>query len=68
MNNKGADQTARMRRMVCACVVGNPPKTVFLALRPIFDGSNLKIFVFLFFLYWDTRKITALKQIVDEQQ
>ena len=28
-NNKGADQTARMRRLVCACVVRKPPKTVF---------------------------------------
>ena len=24
-NNKGADQTARMGRLVCACVVRNPP-------------------------------------------
>ena len=24
-NNKGADQTARLRRLVCACVVRNPP-------------------------------------------
>ena len=31
-NNKGADQTARM---VCACVVRKPPKTGFLASRPI---------------------------------
>ena len=30
-NNKGADQTARMRRLVCACVVRNAPKTGFLA-------------------------------------
>ena len=35
MNNKGADQTARMRRLVCACVVRKPPKTGFLASRPI---------------------------------
>ena len=33
-NNKGADQTARMRRLVCACVVHKPPKTGFLASRP----------------------------------
>ena len=26
-NNKGADQTARMRRLVCACVVRKVPKT-----------------------------------------
>ena len=24
-NNKGADQTAQMRRLVCACVIGPPP-------------------------------------------
>ena len=35
MNNKGADQTARMRRLVCAFVVRKPPKTGFLATRPI---------------------------------
>ena len=35
VNNKGADQTARMRRLVCAYVVRNPPKTGFLATRPI---------------------------------
>ena len=35
-NNKGADQTARMRRLVCACVVRKPPKTGFLASRPIY--------------------------------
>ena len=32
---KGADQTARMRRLVCTCVVHKPPKTGFLASRPI---------------------------------
>ena len=32
---KGADQTARMRRLVCACVVHKPPKTGFLGSRPI---------------------------------
>ena len=32
---KCADQTARMRRLVCACVVHKPPKTGFLASRPI---------------------------------
>ena len=32
---KGADQTAQMRRLVCACVVHKPPKTGFLASRPI---------------------------------
>ena len=29
MNNKGADQTARMRRLVCGFVVCKPPKTGF---------------------------------------
>ena len=33
-NNKGADQSARMRRLVCVCVVRKPPKTGFLAFRP----------------------------------
>ena len=33
-NNKGADQSARMRRLVCVCVVRKPPKAGFLALRP----------------------------------
>ena len=32
---KGADQTARMRRLICACVVHKPRKTGFLASRPI---------------------------------
>ena len=35
MNNKGADQSARMRRLVCAFVVRIPPKTGFLASRPL---------------------------------
>ena len=34
-NNKGADQSARMQRLVCACVVPNTLKTGFLPLRPI---------------------------------
>ena len=33
-NNKGADQSARMRRLVCACVVCEPQKTGFLKLWP----------------------------------
>ena len=32
-NNKGVDQTARRRRLVCTCVVRKPPKTGFLATR-----------------------------------
>ena len=35
-NNKGADQTAWMRRLVCTCVVRKPPETGFLTSRPIF--------------------------------
>ena len=34
MNNKGADQTALMRKLVCVFVVCNPLKTGFLAMRP----------------------------------
>ena len=33
-NNQCADQTARVRRLVCAFVVRKPPKTGFLASRP----------------------------------
>ena len=33
-NNKGADQSVRMCRLVCACVVRKPPKTGFLTSRP----------------------------------
>ena len=40
-NNKGADQTARMRRLVCACVVRKPPKTGYLALRPKCDKPQI---------------------------
>ena len=38
MNNKGADQTARMRRLVCTCVVRTLTKTVFLASWPIYNA------------------------------
>ena len=34
-NNKGSDQTARMRWLVCTFAVRKPPKTGFLALRLI---------------------------------
>ena len=34
-NNKGADQSARMRRLVCAFVGCQPPKTGFLASWPL---------------------------------
>ena len=47
-NNKGADQSARMRRLVCVCVVRKPPKTGFLALRPTckYDNSSAYTCVF----------------------
>ena len=48
VNNKGADQTARMRRLVCTLVVRTSPKTGFLATWPIcFDALHLsqKIFI-----------------------
>ena len=32
--NKDTDQTVRMRRLICACVVCKTPKTDFLASRP----------------------------------
>ena len=35
MNNKGTDQTVRMRRLVCACVDLIPLKTGFLRSRPL---------------------------------
>ena len=38
-NNIGADQTARMHRLVCAFVVLKPQKTSFLASRPIFAST-----------------------------
>ena len=34
-NNKGADQTVRMSRLVCAFVVHKAPKTGFLATKSI---------------------------------
>ena len=43
VNNKGADQTALMRRLVCACVVRKPPKTGFLKSRPIFWGYSKEL-------------------------
>ena len=39
-NNKGTDQTARMCRLVCACVVHKPPKTGFLVSRPISSRTS----------------------------
>ena len=41
-NNKDADQSARMPRLVCAFVVRKPPKTVFVATRPIYAKASNK--------------------------
>ena len=38
-NNKGADQSARMRRLVCVCVVRNPRRQVFSRCGPIAISS-----------------------------
>ena len=43
VNNKGADQTARMRRLVCACAIRKPPKTGFLASRALIILINVKV-------------------------
>ena len=40
LNNKGADQSALMRRLVCAFVVHKPPKTNFLTSRHRQYGSR----------------------------
>ena len=43
MNNKGADQNARLRKLVCAFDVSKPPNTGFLAPRPIYGcGGYLR--------------------------
>ena len=43
-NNKGAGQTARMHRLVCACVVRKPRKTDFLTIMHVFkDEINSSI-------------------------
>ena len=44
MNNKGADQTARVCRLVCAFVVRKLPDAGFLATRPF-----LFIYLFIYF-------------------
>ena len=41
-NNKGTDQTARMCRLVCACVVRSPPKTGFLVEAQLWKGAQMK--------------------------
>ena len=35
-NNKGADQTVQMHRLVCACVVRKPRRQVFLRRGPYY--------------------------------
>ena len=42
-NNKGADQTAQMCRLVCTFVVSNPSKTGFLASWPYKHNPERKI-------------------------
>ena len=49
-NNKGADQTARMRRLVWACVVRKHPKTGFSRVE---DQFILAVTVTLFALQFD---------------
>ena len=44
-NNKGADQTARMPRLVCTFDVCKPPKIGFLTSRSISDGAKGLIWV-----------------------
>ena len=46
-NNKGADQTARMRRLVCACVVRKHPKTGFLMLGPNYRTDTVPIVLYI---------------------
>ena len=45
MNNKGADQTARMRRLVCAFVVRKHQRQVFLRRDPnkIYNINNYEL-------------------------
>ena len=59
-NNKGADQTARMRKLVCDCVIPKPPKTGFLPSRPIYTMDHPKLsthemsIFHLMFVAWQT--------------
>ena len=49
-NDKGADQTARMRRLVCAFVVRKSPETGFLLLRGLIilkQRSSPKLHIFI---------------------
>ena len=43
-NNKGTDQTAGMRRLVCAFAVRKPRKTGFLTSRPIWSKTPICLF------------------------
>ena len=47
----GADQSARVRMLVYAFIVHKPPKKGFLALRPIYHRSGIRISkIHLFFI------------------
>ena len=41
VNNKGADQSVRMRRLICTFVVHKLLKTGFLAFRPIYANCHV---------------------------
>ena len=45
VNNKGADQTARMRRLICAFVVRRGYKKGFLMMWPIYCRQELPVLV-----------------------
>ena len=45
INNKGADQSVRMRRLVCAFCCSATSKTGFLALRPINNAGLLSFYI-----------------------
>ena len=54
-NNKGADQTARMRRLVCAFVVRKPPMSGFLV--PVESLNVLEHILHLYFLLPENKQI-----------
>ena len=65
MNNKGDDQTVRMRRLVCPFVVSKPPKTGFLMSRPILMTLCMFGKFFMFFLSAEFFfKINASKNLI----
>ena len=45
INNKGADQSVRMRRLVCAFCCSETSKTCFFALRPINNAGLLSFYI-----------------------